>query len=222
MNPHLKNFRARVRGFVPGLFVIGRGLGLLYSRRSYLRQQGYLLSTRLKQPVRRDGSPIPWMNYNAIAFLEQRLHPDMSVFEFGSGNSTRFFAQRVAKVVSVECDRGWYEKLRGELPPNAELLLCEPYAVDAYLGHLRAQPQPFDMIVVDAEDREACLRAAPERLSERGVVVLDDAERPNYQAGVQHLLALGFKKLDFEGLKPGGIRAYRTSVFYRPENVLDI
>jgi hypothetical protein len=222
MNPALKRLRARIRGLVPGLFVVGRGLGLLYSKRSYLRNAGYLRSVRQKQPVRLDGSPIPWMNYNAISFLEQRLKRDMSLFEFGSGHSTLFFAELVGRVVSVECDRGWYDSLRPRLPGNVELLLCEPYAVDAYVGHLRSQPRPFDVIVVDAEARAACLQAAPERLSERGAIVLDDAERPEYNPGVQHLLALGFRKLDFEGLKPGGIRAYRTSVFYRPGNALGI
>jgi hypothetical protein len=34
MNEKLKRFRTGVRQFVPGTFVFGRGLGLLYSKRS--------------------------------------------------------------------------------------------------------------------------------------------------------------------------------------------
>ena len=72
------------------------------------------------------------------------------------------------------------------------------------------------------EARADCLAVAEQGLTDRGVIVLDDAERPEYAAGVEHLLARSFRKLDFEGLKPGGIRAYRTSVFYRPGNALGI
>jgi hypothetical protein len=32
----------------------------------------------------------------------------------------------------------------------------------------------------------------------------------------------GFKRLDFEGLKPAGIRSYSTAVFYRPGNALGL
>lgn len=222
MNPKVKRFRTRVRGLVPGLFVFGKGLGLLYSKRSFLRNAGYSLSVRLKRPVRADGSPVPWMTYSAISILEKRLTPDLTVFEFGSGNSTLFFARLVSKVVSVECDRDWYETLSRALPANVELLLCNPYQREAYLAYLTAQDREFDLIVVDAEDREACLRVAPARLSARGVIVLDDADRPSYAAEADRLVDAGFKRLDFEGLKPGGIRLYATAIFYRPGNVLGL
>ena len=221
-NDNVKRLRTRVRRFVPGAFVFGKGLGLLYSKRSFLRKAGYVLSVRLKRPVRADGSPLPWMTYSAIAIFEKRLPPDAAVFEFGSGHSTLFFARLVRKVVSVECDKNWYETLNRDLPPNVELILCHPYEREAYLACLTQQQREFDVIVVDAEDREGCLHLAPTRLSARGVIVLDDADRPPYQAEASRLIALGFKRLDFEGLKPGGIRSYSTAVFYRPGNVLGI
>ena len=222
LNPSLKKLRNALRRIVPSWFVFGKGLGLLYSKRSFLRTSGYLLSVRLKQPVRPDGSPIPWMNYAAISFLEKRLTPDLVVFEFGSGNSTRFFARLVRRVVSVECDAGWYAKVSAELPTNVQLILCSPYDRDRYLATLTSRPERFDVIIVDAEDREACLRVAPDRLTERGVIVLDDANRPAYQDAIAYLGERGFKELDLEGLKPGGLRAYRTSVFYRPGNAVEI
>jgi len=222
MNERLKRFRTRVRHFVPGAFVFGRGLGLLYSKRSFLRNAGYLLSVRLKRPVRADGSPIPWMTYSAISILEKRLTPDTTVFEFGSGNSTLFFARLARQVVSVECEREWHEELSKALPANVELLLCAPYEREAYLKFLTGRQREFDVIVVDAEDREGCLRVAPTRLTPRGVIVLDDADRPAYADEAGHLVASGFKRLDCEGLKPAGIRSYSTAIFYRSGNVLGL
>ena len=222
MASRLKRVRTRLRKLVPGLFVFGRVLGLVYSKRSFLRNAGYFRSVRLKQPVRADGSPLPWMTYSVISFLEKRLKPDFTVFEFGSGNSTLFFASLVSKVVSVECERSWYEHVRKTLPANVQLLLCEPYRREDYLAHLTGQGREFDVIIVDAEDREACLRVAPTRLSARGVILLDDADRPAYAEEGGRLCASGFKRLDFVGLKPAGINAYTTAVFYRPNNALGL
>jgi hypothetical protein len=59
-------------------------------------------------------------------------------------------------------------------------------------------------------------------LTEHGVVILDDAQREQYLPGVQHLTARGFKRLNFEGLKPTGIAPEKTTLFYRAQNCLDL
>lgn len=41
---------------------------------------------------------IPWMVFGCIDFLDDWLKPDMRVFEYGSGGSTLFFANRVSNV----------------------------------------------------------------------------------------------------------------------------
>ena len=97
-----KKIRSKLRKYFPGVVVFLKGMSLLYERRSYLKKSGYLKSVITNKPCRQDGSPIPWMNYNIISFLEQRLSKDLSLFEYGSGNSTLFFADLVGSVVSVE------------------------------------------------------------------------------------------------------------------------
>ena len=222
MTSRLDSLRNALRPIFPQLFVFAKGLGLLYSPRSYLRSSGYLRSVELKRPCRRDGTPIPWMNYHVVAFLEERLRRDHSLFEFGSGNSTRFFAELVGRVVSVESDPEWYHRVSGDIPSNVKVVLCSPFDEQKYLQVLRDQQAKFDLIVIDAKAREACLGESPTWLTERGVVLLDDAARAAYQPAIGEMLSRGFRKLDFEGLKPGGIRAYRTSVFYRNNNALGI
>ncbi len=54
----------------------------------------------------RDG--LPWITFEAIRFLEKTLRPDMFVYEFGSGGSSLFLAQRVKRVYSVEHDEAWF------------------------------------------------------------------------------------------------------------------
>jgi hypothetical protein len=91
----------------PGIAVFIKTLGLVYSKRSMLRDLGWVESVRTRKPCRRDGSPIPWMNYHVVSFLEERLNDDLSLFEYGSGNSTLFYARLAGDVVSVETDREW-------------------------------------------------------------------------------------------------------------------
>ena len=49
--------------------------------------------------LRSNKSPLidkrPWISFGAILFLEKILKKDMQVYEYGSGGSTLFFAQRV-------------------------------------------------------------------------------------------------------------------------------
>ena len=72
-----------------------------------LRKLGYIESVKTQKPCRKNGSPIPWMNYAVIQFLEERLADDLSLFEYGSGNSTCFYASLVKDVVSIEMDEQW-------------------------------------------------------------------------------------------------------------------
>ena len=216
-----KAFRNSLRRWIPGVFVLGKGLTLIYSKRSFLRQSGYFKSVALKRPCRLDGSPIPWMNYGAINFLEDRLDADLDIFEYGSGNSTIFFAGFVNSVTSLECDHGWYEYVRGILPDNASVQFC-PIGDPAYVGTIADQDKKFDVVIVDAEERVKCMLNAADFLTDRGVIILDDAARPAYHEGVAGLLSRGFRVLPFDGMKAGGINIYRTSIFYRDNNCLGI
>jgi hypothetical protein len=162
------------------------------------------------------------MNYQVVQFLEERLTKDLSLFEFGSGNSTSFYASLVKDVTSVETDEGWLAHVRKSMPANVNLIPFDMNGGGRYCELASLQQHKFDVIVIDAEDRVDCLREAPASLSDKGVIVLDDSQRDAYSGGIEAALKQGFRKLAFEGLKPNGIRAYRTTVFYRDGNCLGI
>jgi hypothetical protein len=68
----------------------------------YLKEIGWIESFKMKMPVDKDLKPIPWMTYPFIDFISDRLSPDMEIFEYGSGNSTLYFASKVKWVYSIE------------------------------------------------------------------------------------------------------------------------
>ena len=218
----LLRIRSVLRRMFPAVTVFLKALALVYSSRSMLRKLGYIESVKTKRPCRRDGSPIPWMNYHVIQFLEQRLTRNLSLFEYGSGNSTCFYASLVRNVTSVEMDEHWYAYVRQTIPSNVRLIHFDAGRRENYCEIARQQDQKFDVIVVDAAERVDCLKQAPAALTDTGVIILDDADFDNHAEGIEYLVNQGFRKLDFEGLKANSIRAYSTSVFYRADNCLGI
>jgi hypothetical protein len=72
----------------------------------------------------------PWITYSAREFLEQILHQEMKVFEYGIGGSTIFFLNRVHELVSVEHDPKWFnlvcEKMKKYKFNHWESYLLEP------------------------------------------------------------------------------------------------
>ena len=51
--------------------------------------------------VDRDNNPIPWYTYPAIEYISQFDYTDKTVFEFGCGYSSMFWAKRAKKVISI-------------------------------------------------------------------------------------------------------------------------
>jgi hypothetical protein len=174
------------------------------------------------KPVDRHGRPIPWMCYPVVSLLEQRLHGDLQVFEYGSGYSTYFYAERAKAVVSLECDRAWFDRIGPTLPSNVTLLFKDADTDGEYCRAIHSVGRPFDVVIVDGQDRVNCLKQAAIALTERGVILLDDSQREAYEEGLQHLRGIGFRLLDFEGMKANGLGVYKTTLCYRQGNCLGI
>jgi len=156
------------------------------------------LSTRRRKPL---DVELPWINRKAILFLERLLRPDMTVFEYGSGGSTVFFARRCKHVISVEDDREWLTTVRDRLAKlglnNAKVILQETDSLyagstdvfrrSAYL-HAIDSVKP-DIVLIDGADewqsygrknyqprRLVCFQHVEEIVVERGgIVLVDDA-----------------------------------------------
>lgn len=184
---------------------------------SMLRERGWFRCFQ-GTPVDEQGDPIPWMPYALIDFLDDRLTADLRVFEYGSGNSTRWFADHVNEVVAVEDDKEWFDRIRSSTPPNADIIHRTgddyPAAIDKH--------GEFDVVVVDGSDRVTCAEMAIEHLTPGGIVLWDDSNEAEYQSKIEDLKGDGFKECFFAGLGPVTTNRQRTSVLYKQENCLNI
>lgn len=134
---------------------------------------------------------LPWWSFAAIDFMEKHCTGTERVFEFGTGGSTVFFAERCQSVKAVEDNAEWYsvvvEAVKAKALDNVELLMrhfdfikSEGFEHSEYLSALDGDP--FDIIVIDgqdwrAEERPVCFQRAERFIKPGGIIVVDDSWR---------------------------------------------
>ncbi|MES2454366.1 MAG: FkbM family methyltransferase [Bacteroidota bacterium] len=214
----MKNTLSPLSILSPGKLKVLLSLGF----KGYLAEKGWFEAFRTKSAIDQDGKPIAWVTYSFIDFIKERISKELDIFEFGSGNSTIFYAELAKSVYSVEHDQEWFSKSAQINLPNVNMIHCELKPGGDYCKSAVHTGRKFHMIIVDGRDRVNCCKQALHALTENGVVVLDDSERPDYAEAKAFFKAQGFKHLPFTGMAPGAIVSKCTSIFYKPNNSLDI
>lgn len=121
----------------------------------------------------------PWLTREAISFFDGYLRSDMCGFEFGSGRSTRWLARRMARLISIEDDPSWFQRVRRDVENlNVDYRFASTAAgCREYVSQLLAFPDAtFDLILIDGSCRDRCISAAATKIKPGGIVVLDNAD----------------------------------------------
>ena len=145
---------------------------------------------------------IPWFVSGAVEFMESNIKATDHVFEWGSGGSTLWLAERVELVISVEHDEVWYEKMEAIVPDNVALLYVPPdnEIVDEYLSKSWNADgrsfrdyattiddfSPFDWVLVDGRARVKCIEHAVDKFDR--FLLLDNSERDEYHEAFSFML----------------------------------
>ena len=195
---------------------------LSFGIKGYLTEIGWFNAFNTKSPVDENDNPIPWVTYSFIDFIKERIKPSHLIFEFGSGNSTYFYSKTALKVVSVEHDKVWFDKISKTKPANSEMIFCELDIGGSYCQMPVTRNEKFHLIIVDGRDRVNCCLQAVNALTDDGVIILDDSEREFYSPAIEFLKSDGFKELSFSGISPGLFYKKSTSIFYKAQNCLEI
>jgi hypothetical protein len=153
---------------------------------------------------------IPWLNFNAVDFILQKMSPLQQIAEYGSGGSTLFFLRQNCLVVTVEHDPGWFRAV--ELAVRAEGhqgrwtgLHETPFVIPGSPNHDYENPDSyfssesrnlnyrsyasaldrfpdafFDLVLVDGRARPSCIKHAVAKVKLGGFLVVDNTERSYY------------------------------------------
>ncbi len=128
----------------------------------------------------------PWITPGAVPRIERLLRPTDIVFEWGAGRSTRWFAERTARVTSIEHKPEWHERVQNDLEgfegSRCVLMERDEGNVEAWteryvsaLGEI--EPGPVDIVLVDGAIRDLCALSAVAHVAPGGVIIVDDVQR---------------------------------------------
>jgi precorrin-6B methylase 2 len=195
---------------------------LVLNKTSFLHQTGWYTSLLSSKPYTVDSEEIPWLNYGFINFLSKRLKDDFILFEYGSGASTSYFSKKVQTVVSVEHDEQWFNLVKTNLPNNVTLIFEPLNTNGTYCRLIHQFNNKFDIVLVDGRDRVNCIKESISKLSERGIIILDNSNRERYNEIFEWMENKEFKQITFTGILPGGFKYDATTVFYKYGNCLEI
>ena len=152
--------------------------------------------------------PTPWTSPASIEIFDNFLDKNKIGFEWGSGSSTVFFAKRLQKLVSVEHNKKWFQKVSDQIKENnlknidyhfVEINYPEKHldkdgfqvaftetqtnAYKDYFSLIDQYPDEyFDLILIDGRARVKCGEHAIPKLKSGGLLVLDNSERPRYNS----------------------------------------
>ena len=189
---------------------------------SGLREDGWFESFNTKKSIDKEENPIPWCSYSFIKFIEPRLKKDFKIFEYGSGNSTLWYAEKVAYVKCVEHDQGWFNENNQLYPVNVNSVI-RPFKNDeTYANEINADDTKYHIVIIDGVDRNNCVIQCLGKLTDEGIIIYDNTQVPDYKPSIEFLLQSGFKRIDFNGLLPIVSHNNTTTIFYRNNNCLGI
>jgi len=98
-------------------------------------------------------------------------------------------------------------------------LLCREFT--GYASEILNYPRGyFDLVVVDGMARVLTAWLAARQLGSNGIILFDNSERWQYNAGYQLLVDAGFARLDFWGVGPVQSYEWCTSLFVRNLEIL--
>ncbi|MFO7567842.1 MAG: class I SAM-dependent methyltransferase [Enhygromyxa sp.] len=160
---------------------------------------------------------VPYMDPGEFAQLLAVLETlaPARILEWGSGGSTKAILERcpfVERLVSLEHDRAWHQRVRELVSdPRLELHLFEPAepmpaqtereAYNAFVDRAERERELFasyidfpasldaifDFVLVDGRARSFCIAAGWELLRPGGVLVVHDAQRREYHPALAEL-----------------------------------
>ena len=161
------------------------------------------------------GSPIPWYTYPAIEYLNHLDFSEMNVFEFGSGNSTIWWAGKAKKVTSVEDNEKWYNQIQS----------LDTFASDKirYLletnksNYINSLSEANDIVVIDGKYRPECTDRLLNTYNIEKLTMLIFDNSDWYPATIQKLREkFKWVQVDFHGFGPINNYTWTTTIFINP------
>ena len=118
----------------------------------------------------------PCIVYGAKKALDSIIDKNMLIVEFGSGQSTHWYAKRCKEIISHETTENWLEKVKKNLRKagcfNAKLIMWDGETISQEIK----SPRP-DLIIIDGIRRDICVNYAIEVAKKSTWIYLDNSDK---------------------------------------------
>jgi hypothetical protein len=174
-------------------------------------RSGYFKSCLKGYAVDRSGAPIPMYTYPLVDLLiaSKEYFTEKTILEFGSGQSTRWWAQHARKVVAVEFDEEFAKFMAHQLHkvPSVEIILGDEYT--------RLADSEFDVVSIDGHPRIEAAKFIVSKVAADGFVIVDNSDIQSLKEVCTTLADAGYYRVDFIGYSPSAYFKQCTSLFFR-------
>jgi len=183
---------------------------------------------------------LPWWAPAVLPHLETILTKDMVAFEWGSGRSTQWLADRVGALYSVESQQHWYSLVEKYIEGKSNVRLffvpykgggtCPPEEhpgrvqdskhVAEYVEVMDKVGRQFDFIVIDGlagQYRVAGLQKALKYLKPGGYLLFDNIQGQPYRRKVYEAGLYNWEYAQFWSPIGSEVGATLTAVFRKPK-----
>lgn len=190
-------------------YLIPKSLIQYYHLIKNINKLGYDKSFKKGITIDNNNLPIPWFTYSALQYLNQLDLQEKTIFEWGSGYSSLYFARKSIQVISIEDNKEWYDKIIKKVSPPNRLLLAKK---ENYVNLIKEQNKKFDVIIIDGSLRPDCIKIAPDFLNDSGIIIVDNSDW--FKTHLKSLRDRKFIQIDFRGFGPINSYIWTTSIFF--------
>jgi len=143
---------------------------------------------------------IPLMHEHEYEFIEKYLNSDDTLLEFGAGQSTIYFSGIVKKVISIEHDIDWINKINDTIKAYdikninlhyvkynlPEPIPCRYEQFKDYIEFAKKKKFKFTKVLIDGRARKYCAKSIWNVIDENIIVFIHDFNRPDYQKTLKY------------------------------------
>ena len=174
---------------------------------------GHYRSARSMESVDALGDPIPWYCYPCLEYLNNHDLAGLNILEYGSGNSSLYFLNRMANVTSIEDNQDWYEKI-SQVSGESHSYIFES-SLPAYVKRT-TEISNADIVVIDGSHRVECADFVCSSIldghSNPRMIIFDNSDW--YPETISKLDSeLQWLRVDFCGFGPINDYSTATSIF---------
>lgn len=155
-----------------------------------------------------NGMVLPWYTHPALDDIQSWDLKNKKVFEYGVGQSTIWWASKCKWVYGVDSNEEWVKAMHDAVISNS--VIAHIPVKDIYISSLRIS-RGIDIVVVDGDYRDECVRHAVQTLKKGSKVIIDNWIQPSVWVATEETQSI-ISKLDHTIYKQPGHPDWQTLI----------